>query len=175
MSKFATLSMAEIDTPLGVMVAVGNNDALYLLEFADHANTPGKIKRLLHQTEARLVASAAKSIESIKLELELYFQGMLPSQLKSFRTPLFLLGSPFQKRVWQELQKIPYGNTRSYKEIAVLLGQPTAYRAVAQANGANILPIIIPCHRVIASDGTIGGYSGGLARKEWLLQHEVIY
>lgn len=166
-----SLSMAEIDTPLGVMVAIGNDDALYLLEFADHINMPGKLKRLAHQTQATLVSKTAKSIESITLELERYFKG----QLQSFTTPHFLTGSPFQKRVWQELQKIPYGHTRSYKEIAVLLGQPTAYRAVAMANAANILPIIIPCHRVINSDGKMGGYSGGLVRKEWLLAHEVIY
>lgn len=153
------------------MVAIGNDKALYFLEFADHANMPRKIERLLQQTQATLVFETAKSIESITLELERYFKG----ELQSFATPLVLLGSPFQKRVWQELQKIPYGHKLSYKEIATLLGQPTAYRAVAQANGANILPLIIPCHRVINSDGKMGGYSGGLARKEWLLQHEVIY
>lgn len=170
MSKTITLSMAEIDTPLGVMVAVGNDEALYLLEFLDHPNTPGKIKRLLRQTQATLVAATAKSIQSITLELERYFK----DELQIFTTPLFLLGTPFQKRVWQELQKIPYGHTRSYKEIAVLIGKPTACRAVARASGANILPIIIPCHRVISSDGTTGGYSGGLERKKWLLQHEGI-
>lgn len=105
----------------------------------------------------------------MKDELERYFT----SQLQTFTTPLFLTGTPFQNAVWQTLQKIPYGHTRSYKEIAVELAKPTAFRAVAQANAANMLSIIIPCHRVINSDQKMGGYSGGLARKEWLLTHEM--
>lgn len=85
---------------------------------------------------------------------------------------LDLQGSPFQLRVWQELQKIPAGATVSYQELAKRIGQPRASRAVGQACGANPVPLIIPCHRVIASDGSLGGYSSGLERKRWLLNHE---
>lgn len=95
-----------------------------------------------------------------------------PVRLHSFTTLLRLLGTPFQKRVWQELLNIPYGETRSYSEIAVSVGRPAAYRAVAQANGANQLAIVVPCHRVINANGDLGGYGGGLSRKEWLLAHE---
>ena len=86
-----------------------------------------------------------------------------------------MFGSPFQRQVWQVLCGIPYGETRSYAEEAMYMGKPSAYRAVANANGANQLAIIIPCHRVIASDGTLGGYGGGIAVKQWLLEHEKRY
>ena len=86
-----------------------------------------------------------------------------------------MFGSPFQRQVWQVLCGIPYGETRSYAEEAISMGKPSAYRAVANANGANQLAIIIPCHRVIASDGTLGGYGGGIAVKQWLLEHEKRY
>ena len=97
-----------------------------------------------------------------------YFEG----KRQDFKTPLFLLGSPFQKRVWEELMKISPGKTRSYAEIAMAIGKPTAYRAVANANGANQLAIVIPCHRVINSNGELGGYGGGIARKKWLIDLE---
>jgi O-6-methylguanine DNA methyltransferase len=84
-------------------------------------------------------------------------------------------GSPFQKLVWNELLNIPYGETRSYLEEANAIGKPTSYRAVANANGANKLAIIIPCHRIINNNGEIGGYGGGIARKKWLLEHETRY
>ena len=85
---------------------------------------------------------------------------------------MFLLGSPFQKQVWEELKKIPSGETRAYLAIAKAVGRPTACRAVANANGANQLAIIIPCHRVINTNGELGGYGGGIARKQWLLDLE---
>ena len=97
-----------------------------------------------------------------------YFAG----QLKAFTTPLAPTGTPFQKRVWEELQKIPHGETRSYAAIAAAIGRPTAFRAVAQANGANRIAIVIPCHRVINTSGALGGYSSGVERKQWLLQQE---
>jgi len=100
--------------------------------------------------------------------LTAYFDG----KLKEFQTPLFLLGSPFQKQVWEALNKIPFGETSSYLDIAKRIGRPAACRAVAQANGANQLAIIIPCHRVINHNGELGGYGGGITRKEWLLNLE---
>ena len=110
-------------------------------------------------------------LRSIESELKAYFEGTL----KKFTTPLFLLGSSFQQRVWKELLKIPYGTTRSYAAQAASMGEPKAIRAVANANGANQLAIVIPCHRIINTNGALGGYGGGIARKEWLLKHEAKY
>ena len=92
--------------------------------------------------------------------------------LKEFKTPLHLLGSPFQQEVWAELRRIPPGETRSYSDIATAMNRPSSQRAVANANGANQLAIVIPCHRVIQANGEIGGYGGGVSRKQWLLNHE---
>ena len=86
--------------------------------------------------------------------------------------PTAWLGTPFQHTVWHALQTIPSGETRSYADIAKAIGQPSAYRAVARANGANQLALIVPCHRVINHNGGLGGYGGGLPRKGWLLEHE---
>jgi AraC family transcriptional regulator, regulatory protein of adaptative response / methylated-DNA-[protein]-cysteine methyltransferase len=162
------LKIANIDTPLGAMWAVGSDSALYLLEFADHRKLDRKLEQLKSKTKATLVAGTSNAIESIQRELGLYFSG----KCTVFTTPCVLLGSAFQNSVWQQLQKIPYGQTCSYGQIAASIAKPTAYRAVAQANGQNLLPIIIPCHRVINSGGKLGGYSGGLERKQWLLNHE---
>ncbi len=101
-------------------------------------------------------------------QLAEYFRGTR----RVFRLPLHLSGTDFQKKVWRRLMYVPYGKTISYAELANRIGQPKAYRAVANACGQNPLPILIPCHRVIASDGKLGGYSSGLKRKRWLLWHE---
>lgn len=101
-------------------------------------------------------------------QLTEYFRGTR----RIFRVPLHLSGTAFQKKVWRRLIKIPYGKTISYAGLARAIGHPKAYRAVANACGQNPLPILIPCHRVIASDGKLGGYSSGLKRKRWLLRHE---
>jgi len=101
-------------------------------------------------------------------QLASYFAG----ELTAFDLPLALAGTPFQKRVWAELRRIPYGHTISYQELARRVGNPKASRAVGSANGQNPVAVIVPCHRVIASDGTLGGFGGGLDRKEWLLNHE---
>jgi O-6-methylguanine DNA methyltransferase len=102
-------------------------------------------------------------------ELGRYFQGTL----REFQTPLDLsIGTEFQQRVWSELQRIPYGETISYGELARRLGQPGAARAVGNANGRNPIPVVVPCHRVIAGDGGLGGYTGGLAIKRFLLRVE---
>jgi methylated-DNA-[protein]-cysteine S-methyltransferase len=108
-------------------------------------------------------------IEAAKRELTAYFQGA-PTDFAALT--LDLRGTPFQLRVWRELRRIPWGQTISYKELAQRVGRPRAFRAVGQANGVNPIPLIIPCHRVIAADGGLGGYSSGLDRKRWLLRHE---
>ncbi|WP_314584709.1 trifunctional transcriptional activator/DNA repair protein Ada/methylated-DNA--[protein]-cysteine S-methyltransferase [Paenibacillus terrigena] len=157
-----------IDTKLGPMVAIADEHALYLLEFVDRRGLEREVERLRLRTKSAIIPGTTKPIQSIEQELTQYFDG----KLKAFKTPLHLLGSPFQKSVWDQLVRIPPGETRSYSDIAVTLDRPTAFRAVAQANGANQLAIVIPCHRVINSNGDLGGYGGGLSRKDWLLQHE---
>ena len=101
-------------------------------------------------------------------QLRAYFAG----ELREFDVPLALDGTEFQRKVWAALRKIPYGKTISYAELARRVGQPGAARAVGSANGRNPVGLIVPCHRVIAADGTLGGYGGGLDRKRWLLDHE---
>lgn len=157
-----------IDTPLGPMLAVADEEALYLLEFVDRRGLEKEMERLRKKSKLPLIPGQNKIITSIEQELRAYFAG----KLKEFKTPLFLLGTPFQKRVWEELQKIPYGETRSYADIARSIGHPTAFRAVARANGTNQICIVIPCHRVINSSGELGGYGGGIARKKRLLALE---
>ena len=97
-----------------------------------------------------------------------YFTGVR----KEFSLPLVLVGSDFQRKVWDKLLEVPYGKTKSYGEITKDLGDPKAIRAVGAANGANKMAILIPCHRIIGSDGKLTGYAGGLWRKQWLLNHE---
>ncbi|WP_199617674.1 bifunctional transcriptional activator/DNA repair enzyme AdaA [Paenibacillus alkalitolerans] len=162
------LNAAWIDTRLGPMIAIADEQALYLLEFVDRRGLEREVERLRKRTRSAIIPGMTEPIQSIERELVQYFEGTLTK----FKTPLFLLGSDFQKSVWEQLLKIPPGETRSYLDIAVSLGKPTAFRAVAQANGANQLAIVIPCHRVINSDGGLGGYGGGLTRKHWLLEHE---
>lgn len=161
------LKASWLDTPLGPMIAIGNEEALYLLEFVDRRGLEREIERLRQKTKSAIIPGRSEPIDSIEQELHLYFEG----KLKSFQTPLFLIGSPFQKHVWDELLKIPFGETHSYAEIAKAIGKPSAFRA-ALANGANQLAIIIPCHRVINTNGELGGYGGGPSRKIWLINHE---
>lgn len=162
------LKATWIDTMLGPMLAIADEHALYLLEFVDRRGLEREVERMRQKTRASIIPGSSEPLLSIEHELKSYFEG----RLKSFKTPLSFLGSPFQIEVWNELQKIPPGETRSYSDIALAIKRPTAFRAVAQANGANQLAIIIPCHRVINANGELGGYGGGVARKNWLLNHE---
>lgn len=162
------LKATWLDTQLGPMVAIADEKELYLLEFVDRRGLEREVERLRIRLKAAIIPGQTAPIQSIERELTQFFDG----SLTEFKTPLHLMGSPFQKSVWEQLRQIPPGETRSYADIALALGKPTAYRAVAQANGANQLAIVIPCHRVINSDGGLGGYGGGVARKEWLLNHE---
>ncbi len=157
-----------LDTKLGPMIAIGSETELYLLEFVDRRGLEREVERLRKKTKSAIIPGETPPLLSIQQELNAYFNG----QLNAFRTPICLLGSPFQKQVWDTLQKIPIGETCAYVDIARRIGKPTAFRAVAQANGANQLAIIIPCHRVINNNGDLGGYGGGITRKQWLLNHE---
>jgi AraC family transcriptional regulator, regulatory protein of adaptative response / methylated-DNA-[protein]-cysteine methyltransferase len=162
------LKASWIDTPLGPMIAIADEHALYLLEFVDRRGLEREVERLRKKIKSAIIPGHTQPIESIENELKEYFEGTLIE----FKTPLIFLGSSFQKNVWEELKKIPSGETRFYSEIATGIGQPTAFRAVANANGANQFAIIIPCHRVINTNGELGGYGGGLTRKKWLINHE---
>ncbi|KTD74981.1 bifunctional transcriptional activator/DNA repair enzyme AdaA [Legionella waltersii] len=155
------------DTILGPMVAMADDNALYLLEFVTRRGLEREVERLRRRGFA-IIPGENSILSSITRELKAYFEGTL----FEFKTPYRVFGSPFQQQVWDALCKIPYGETRSYKEQAISLGKPSSFRAVANANGMNQLALIIPCHRVIASDGTLGGYGGGIAVKQWLLEHE---
>ncbi len=148
--------VSHIKTPLGAMRATSDERALYALEFIED----GALFSHVSKKPAPIV--------SIEEELRRYFQG----ELECFQTPLAFQGSPFQKAVWKELKKIPFGETRSYADIARAIENPLAVRAVGSANGANRLAIVIPCHRVINANGALGGYASGLARKQWLLTLE---
>lgn len=162
------LVASRLDTKLGPMIAIASEAALYLLEFVDRRGLEREVERLRKKTKSVIIPGQTPPLLSIQHELNAYFNG----QLSVFNTPTCLLGSPFQLQVWDALQIIPHGETRSYADIARSIGKPTAFRAVAQANGANQLAIIIPCHRVINNNGGLGGYGGGITRKQWLINHE---
>jgi AraC family transcriptional regulator of adaptative response/methylated-DNA-[protein]-cysteine methyltransferase len=170
-AQHAILKAAWLDTPLGPMLAMGDEEALYLLEFAERRGLEREIERLIQKEKVAIIRGTTAPIASIEAELAAYFEGTL----QQFKTPLHLLGSPFQKQVWEELTRTPYGQTRSYAAQAEAMGKKSAYRAVANANGANQLAIVIPCHRIINSNGDLGGYGGGVARKQWLIDHEKTY
>lgn len=150
------------------MAAIADQEFLYLLDFIEHSKFDRNSARLQQQTNATIVPGKTVIIDLLEHELNLYFNGTL----QQFTIPVAFSGSPFQKVVWQELQKIPFGCTYSYGQLAYKIAQPSAFRAVANANGANKLSIIVPCHRVINVGGKLGGYAGGLNRKMVLLDHE---
>jgi AraC family transcriptional regulator of adaptative response/methylated-DNA-[protein]-cysteine methyltransferase len=164
----AILKSTWIDTQLGPMLAIADEAFLYLLEFVDQHGLESKVERLRTNLHAVIIPGHTQIIQQIEFELKKYFEG----SLKEFKTPIQVLGSPFQQLVWRGLMGIPYGQTRSYGDQARALGKETAYRAVASANGANKIAIVIPCHRIINSNGELGGYSGGIHRKKWLIAHE---
>lgn len=162
------LSISWFETPMGRMVSIADNHALYMLEFTNRVKMLAQVKRLHRVHNRPIIMGRTLISEHIEKELELYFKG----ELQHFKTPLHLTGTEFQKRTWAELQAIPYGETRSYADLALAVGNAKAVRAVAGSNAKNGLALIVPCHRVIAKDGTLGGYAGGLDRKRALLTLE---
>lgn len=166
-----SLCQTILGTPLGQMIAVANDEFLYLLEFEDQKGLSRQLQQIEKRFKKKILSAETFPIESIRSELDQYFRGTL----QTFQTPIFWLGTPFQDRVWKELQKIPFGQTRSYSDLASCIQHPTAQRAVARANSTNPLAIIVPCHRVIEKGGGLGGYAGGINRKEQLLRHESEY
>ena len=157
-----------IDTPLGAMIAVSDRHALHLLEFHGRKALRSELAALQTCNKTPIGIGRFPPTDQIAAELADYFAG----RSATFATPLALGGAPFSRAVWAALRQIPVGQTRSYAALAQRLGQPTATRAVARANGANQIAIVIPCHRVIGADGALTGYGGGLWRKQWLNDHE---
>ncbi len=162
------LKAAWIETPIGTMIAVVDKHALWLLEFLDRKALPAEIERLKKITRSGIVMGRETVTDRIENELARYFSG----ERVAFSTPLASFGSGFTRQVWDELQNIPPGEIKSYSDIARSMGNSSACRAVARANGANQISIVIPCHRVIGQDGSLTGYGGGLWRKKWLIEHE---
>ena|SRR5689334_13815620 len=165
-----TLYQSFIDTPVAKMRAISMDDALCSLEFF----RPGRMARLDARLarwfkDAELVDREIPVIEHTREWLHRYFAG---DSADITQLNLEMRGAPFELRVWEELRKIPVGTTTSYGAIARRVGSPAASRAVGMANGANPIAIIVPCHRVIGSNGTLTGYGGGLETKQWLLAHE---
>ncbi len=155
-------------TPLGPMLAAGNDAGLCLLEFADRKMLPKQFERISKRFDEPILPGTHAVLTEAAEQIEQYFRG----ERTEFTLPLRLDGTSFQEDVWKELLNIPYGQTRSYGELAEALGKPTASRAVGRTNGDNRLAIVVPCHRVVRSDGHLCGYAGGLWRKRWLLEHE---
>ena len=147
------MKKARIKTPLGIAEITGNSEGVFSIKVHDEAEVSSEIP---------------EELKAAAQQLEAYFQG----ELKSFDLKLNPQGTEFQKRVWQQLIEIPYGETTSYLQLSKELGDEKAIRAVASANGKNPLWIVVPCHRVIGSDGSLTGYAGGLHRKKWLLDLE---
>lgn len=157
-----------IETPMGRMIVIADKAALYLLEFTNRKNMRRQFDRLRKVQGRAVLPGRTKITDKIEAELKVYFDG----NLTDFKTPLFTSGTDFQRQTWEALQTIPYGQTRSYAQLAAMIGKPAAVRAVASANANNGLALIIPCHRVIGKNGGLGGYAGGLQRKQDLLNLE---
>lgn len=163
-----TLTSATINTPLGDMIAIADESALYLLEFTNRKNSGRQLQDVQIKTNATIAPGNNDILELVKKELALYFAG----KLKNFTIPLRLLGTIFQEKTWNALTKVPYGTTFNYAQLAAGIGNKDAFRAVANANSANKIAIVVPCHRIIKSDGDLCGYAGGIERKQWLIDHE---
>jgi len=158
----------RIATPLGSMIMGVHDGGLCLLEFAERRMLDTQLKRLSQRMGRVFLPGEHPLMEQVKQELDAYFNG----SLRAFTVPLQAPGTVFQESVWVALQAIPYGETRSYAQVAANIGQADAVRAVGRANGDNRIAIIIPCHRVIGSGGEPTGYGGGIWRKEYLLAME---
>jgi len=162
------IKTTKIVTPLGEMTAAATEDGICLLEFSDDKIVTDELTELKELLGADMKEGRSRHLRHLKKQLKGYFTG----KRKTFDLPLVTPGTEFQKAVWNELLKIPYGETVSYHQQAEAISNPGAVRAVGSANGSNRIAIIIPCHRVIGADRKLVGYGGGLERKQWLLDHE---
>ncbi len=159
---------AWIESPLGPLVAGATEEGICLLEFSDRRMLETQFRTVQKRFRCAIVPGRNEHLDRLREELRAYFAG----SLRRFSVPLVFPGTPFQRSVWEELLCIPYGETRSYEDLARAVGRPGASRAVGTANGCNRIAIVIPCHRVVNKNGKLGGYGGGLWRKQRLLELE---
>jgi AraC family transcriptional regulator of adaptative response/methylated-DNA-[protein]-cysteine methyltransferase len=158
----------DFETPIGMMIVGSTDKGCCLLEFHDRGGVE-KIRLAIEKRYRKNVVAGRYSTNDIVIEqMSEYFAGTRTE----FDLPLDIVGTPFEKSVWQELLATAFGKTRSYGEVAAAVSNPQASRAVGRANGANRISIIVPCHRIIEANGNLRGYGGGLWRKRWLLDHE---
>jgi O-6-methylguanine DNA methyltransferase len=163
-----TITYASLDAPCGRVVLAGDATGVRFLTLTDPAGKDTALTEVRRMfPDAERVADAGPLGAAVR-ELEEYFAG----RRQTFTAPLAPVGTQFQQAVWTALRAIPYGQVRTYMELAREVGQPTAARAVGGACGSNPIALFIPCHRVIRTDGTLGGFGCGVERKRWLLQHE---
>jgi AraC family transcriptional regulator, regulatory protein of adaptative response / methylated-DNA-[protein]-cysteine methyltransferase len=163
-----TILTDRITTPLGPMCICATQKGICFLNFVDQDLVKKYLKKSKKDNEIFLFGEN-EHIKQLKKELSEYFS----KKRKKFEVSLDLIGTDFQKKTWQVLRKIPYGKTFSYKKQAEEMKNPKAIRAVGTANGKNKILIVIPCHRVISNNGKLGGFTAGLERKKWLLNHEL--
>lgn len=168
LSRNGMLLASWIETPLGDMIAVSSATHLHLLEFVDRKALSTELKKLHALAKQGIALGRPTPTEQAEEELAAYFSG----RSATFVTPLAFQGTAFSRDVWLELRRIPVGETRSYSQIARSIGDPSVTRAVARANGANQIALMVPCHRVIGADGSLTGYGGGLWRKQRLIEIE---
>ena len=161
------VTLRTIETPIGPMLAGATDEAIVLCDFAGRAMIGAQLAAVRRRIGPTLEGSTPL-LERLKSQLDEFFAGAR----QDFDLPIDIPGSPFQERVWAELRRIPYGETISYRELAGRVGAGAAYRAVGRANGSNRVAVVVPCHRVIAAGGGLGGYGGGLAAKQHLLELE---
>jgi AraC family transcriptional regulator of adaptative response/methylated-DNA-[protein]-cysteine methyltransferase len=166
--RASAVEVAYLETPLGPMLAGARESRVCLLEFTNRRMIEAQIATLRRRLRAAFVPAENEVLSRLRSQLAEYFAG----RLTQFTLPLEAPGTPFEERVWRELLGIPYGETRSYQDLARAVGAPKASRAVGRANGMNRIAIVIPCHRVVNKDGQLGGYGGGLWRKHALLHLE---
>ena len=157
-----------IDTPVGKMRIAATDEGVCLFDFQYRKSIDAIINRVETLLNDRFAEGEHPYFAKLEAQIGEYFNGTR----QEFDLPLHLVGTPFQKTVWEGLLQIPYAETRSYKQQSIFLGNEKAIRAVASANGENGIAIIVPCHRVIGTNGSLIGYGGGLQRKKWLLEHE---
>jgi AraC family transcriptional regulator, regulatory protein of adaptative response / methylated-DNA-[protein]-cysteine methyltransferase len=159
---------ATIETAAGIMTAAAVDEGICLLEFVSGTKTAKELTALANHFRTTISTGENEHISILREQMEEYFGG----KRKEFTVSLDPVGTPFQRSVWNELLKVRYGTTRTYLEQSAALGNTKSIRAVANANAQNRIAILIPCHRIIGSDGRLTGYAGGLWRKKWLLDHE---
>ena len=157
-----------LPSPLGPLLAGATAEGLCLLEFTGGTDLEAQLAATRRVFDRPPLPGTNPHLDRLRAELDAYFAGTL----RAFTVPLVYPGTPFQRRVWDELQRIPYGETRSYRDVADATGDAKAVRAVGRANGMNRICIVIPCHRVVNTGGALGGYAGGLRRKQYLLNLE---